>query len=113
MPVEKKMGMRDALVYHPSKDQLQRIVKLHMLLTQIADSKANETITPQEAIKQSVTAIRRVDRSKRVDTANGPLQRLERICSNGWIREAAVYLPQWYPELMEAEQSMSGRKKIA
>lgn len=63
-------------------------------LRSIADRKQAADITPQEAIDCALVAVRSARKQilgqrQRVRSYATTLDRLEKICGNGWIREAA------------------------
>lgn len=64
-----------------------------------SDDKAKGKITFQQANKKAVEAIHKARNTKSKSLQRKPLDYLERICENGWIREAVRKIPELYPYL--------------
>ncbi|MBT1162154.1 hypothetical protein [Bifidobacterium sp. SO1] len=108
---EKKERQQDWMVFRPNKEQLKNIAVLHAQLQKIAKAKQAGKLSSKTAIDRAVKAVRSCSGTKQTFNSSGPLQRLERICSNGWIMEASDYLPIWYPDLTQLEQELRKQKR--
>ena len=75
------------------------IIDDQRLVDTISDDKAKGKITFQQANKKAVEAIYKARNTKSKSLQRKPLDYLERICENGWIREAVRKIPELYPYL--------------
>lgn len=83
---------------HYDKDMVV-INRLMSRLQTISDDKAKGKLTFQQANKKAVEAIHKARDTKSKSLQRKPLDYLERICKNGWIREAVRKIPELYPYL--------------
>lgn len=85
------MPIRQGYGYHQPSDG--------KVANHFGDDKAKGKITFQQANKKAVEAIHKARNTKSKSLQRKPLDYLERICENGWIREAVRKIPELYPYL--------------
>lgn len=90
---------RTAIPARPYAKDMATINRLIARLQTISDDKVKGKITFQQANKKAVEAIHKARNTKSESLQRKPLDYLERICENGWIREAVRKIPELYPYL--------------
>lgn len=90
---------RTAIPARPYAKDMATINRLIARLQTISDDKAKGKITFQQANKKAVEAIHKARNTKSKSLQRKPLDYLERICENGWIRETVRKIPELYPYL--------------
>lgn len=88
---------RTAIPARPYAKDMATINRLIARLQTISDDKAKGKITFQQANKKAVEAIHKARNTKSKSLQRKPLDYLERICKNGWIREAVRKIPEPVP----------------
>lgn len=107
------MSEREGKVYYPLKKEMIKLVKLHEALDSIADRQRTGTLDLSEAKTLAAENVIKVIGREPSQFASGPLVRLYKLCSNGWIREAACEMPLLYPMLYRPETWVSTTKEKA
>lgn len=74
--------------YHPTFEKTKKLFNLRKRLWEIADGKSDGTISYEEANHLAVDAVATANGGMPRATS-GPMVRLCKLCTNGWIREAA------------------------
>lgn len=90
---------RAAAPARPYVNDMETINGLKERLTTISTDKDSGKITFAQANDRAIRAIRKARNSKSKTLQTKPLDYLERICRNGWIREAVSKIPELYPYL--------------
>lgn len=75
------------------------IGKLLKRLKAISGDKNAGRLSTEQASREAVEAIRETRDGGSPTLQRKPLDHLERICANGWIREATDKIPLLYPHL--------------
>lgn len=101
--------------YHPTFEKAKKLFNLRKRLWEIADGKSDGTISYEEANHLAVDAVATTNGGMPRATS-GPMVRLCKLCTNGWIREAAnemglVYLDLDYPERWGKHRDHSRKKE--
>ena len=83
---------------HPTFEKAKKLFNLRKRLWEIADGKSDGTISYEEANHLAVDAVATANGGMPRATS-GPMVRLCKLCTNGWIREAANEMGLVYPDL--------------
>ena len=92
----------------PSAKDMRVILRLEDSLTRIADRKDAGKITPERAKREATDAVKAAKSEELKSVQRKSLEYLERICANGWVREAALKVPDLYPYLRRPNLWTSG-----
>ena len=84
--------------FHPTLEKTKKLFRLRGQLDSIAAKKSRGLISSADASELAFKAVVKANGGV-PNATSGPMVRLSKLCSNGWIREAADEMSVIYPDL--------------